>query len=59
MYADGLALKFRNRPALARTDDKKTSYMEGLSPIERVRLCARVGYKLAKHTLHNRADATT
>jgi glycosyltransferase involved in cell wall biosynthesis len=59
MYADGLAMKFCNRATLAHTDDKKTSYMEGLSPIERVRLCARVGYKLAKHTLNYRANATT
>jgi glycosyltransferase involved in cell wall biosynthesis len=57
MYADGLAMRFRSRLTLGHTDDKKTGYLEGLSPIERVRLCARVGYKLAKHTLSSQANA--
>jgi hypothetical protein len=57
MYADGLAMRFRSRLTLGRADDKKTGYLEGLSPIERVRLCARISYKLAKHTLSSQASA--
>jgi glycosyltransferase involved in cell wall biosynthesis len=59
MYADGLAMKFRSRLTHGSTDDKKMDYFEGLSPIERVRLCARVGYKIAKHTFNHRANATS
>lgn len=57
MYADGLAMRFRNRRTLGSTEGNKTDYFEGLSPIERVKLCARVGYKLAKHTLSSQANA--
>jgi glycosyltransferase involved in cell wall biosynthesis len=59
MYADGLAMKFRSRLTHGPMDDKKMDYLEGLSAIERVTLCARVGYKVAKHTLSPRANPTS
>jgi glycosyltransferase involved in cell wall biosynthesis len=57
MYADGLALRFRDWPTLGRINSGKSDYFEGLSLIERVAVCARVGYKVAQHSFKQRVKA--
>ena len=58
MYADGLAMKFRGHVSVGRVDAKKADYFEGLSPFERLALCARVTFKIAQYSLRQRVGST-
>ncbi len=58
MYADGLAMKFRNRLSAGGVERKKANYFEGLSSFERFALCARVTYKIAQASLRQRVGST-
>jgi glycosyltransferase involved in cell wall biosynthesis len=58
MYAGGLARRLRERLPFGRSGSGNTFYLEGFSLIERAELCARVTYKMARHSLKRRVNAT-
>jgi glycosyltransferase involved in cell wall biosynthesis len=58
LYAGGLALRFRERLPFGRIGSGETFCFEGFSPFERLALCARVTYKMARHSFRRRANAT-
>lgn len=54
MYADGLAMEL----TLGRGDGEKANHFEGMSLTERAALFARVTYKLTRHKMKHRVQAT-